>query len=223
MYAQTTFLWPRNIVSSFCNRFVWQCVHSAQQQQQYNREHTIAASRRRCTAHFVLSVCMLFCYFRVVVVVALLFVVVVVVVVIELVCSVLVCKDSKSICVLPVHSMLAIFPISLFCTLFGVVFAAHILLKRCPVVVLNYPLNIFTVAMLCALIHHSLKRMREREIKRERMREHAIGHGDACSLCPFKIPILLLLTFLCWVPLLPILSLTLSLFLSCSVFITHLS
>lgn len=169
MYAQTTFLWPRNIVSSFCNRFVWQCVHSAQQQQQYNREHTIAASRRRCTAHFVLSVCMLFCYFRVVVVVALLFVVVVVVV-IELVCFVLVCKDSKSICVLPVHSMLAIFPISLFCTLFGVVFAAHILLKRCPVVVLNYPLNIFTVAMLCALIHHSLKRMREREVKRENAR-----------------------------------------------------
>lgn len=103
MYAQTTFLWPRNIVSSFCNRFVWQYVHIVHQQQynnstplQIHNSHFVnfAHSRRlrrrclRCTAHFVLSVCMLFCYFRVVVV-ALPFVVVVVasVVVIELVCS----------------------------------------------------------------------------------------------------------------------------------------
>lgn len=107
MYAQTAFLWPQNIVSSFCNRFVWQYVHSAQQQR-CKIQHTariLLTFRRRCcrrrrfAAHFILSVYTLFGYFRAVVV-ALLFVVVVA---IELVCSVFVYKDSKSICVLPAH------------------------------------------------------------------------------------------------------------------------
>lgn len=52
-----------------------------------------------------------------------------------------VCHFSPSLALSSTH-----FSSSRWCV---VVFAANILLKRCPVVVLNYPLKIFTVAMLC--------------------------------------------------------------------------